>query len=218
MSHLTESPHTHSHRMPSPLRYDLKLLLASRGREGVFRRRQLDLARLEAGEAVLDVGCGTGTLAIAAARRAGATGAVTGVDPSAELLERARKKARRAHAGVAFVQSGGEELPFPDASFDLVLSSLVLHHLSHDALRSSAHEMHRVLKPEGRLLLVDMGGEQRVDGTTMHAHHGGPAPFDLDRIAERLPHIGFTVVETGPIDSGMRRLERLRYILARLAG
>jgi ubiquinone/menaquinone biosynthesis C-methylase UbiE len=217
MSHVTNAPHAHQHRMPSPLRYDLKLRLASRGREGAFRERQLDLARPGAGETVLDVGCGTGTLAIAAARRVGATGAVTGVDPSAELLERARKKARRARAGVEFVQSGGEELPFADASFDLVLSSLVLHHLSHDALRSSAHEMHRVLKSAGRLLLVDFGGVQPAERKTMHAPHGGGVAFDLDRIAGRLPHIGFTLVETGPIESGIRRLENLRYILAEVA-
>jgi ubiquinone/menaquinone biosynthesis C-methylase UbiE len=203
--------------MPSPLRYDLKIWLASRGREGAFRERQLDLARLAAGETVLDVGCGTGTLAIAAARRVGVTGAVTGIDPSAELLERARKKARRAHVDVAFAQSGGEELPFPDAAFDVVLSSLVLHHLSHDALRSAAHEMHRVLRPGGRAVLVDMGGQQPAQAKTMHAHHGGRAPFDLDRIAERLPHIGFTVIETGPIESGIRRLERLRYVVAEAA-
>jgi ubiquinone/menaquinone biosynthesis C-methylase UbiE len=217
MSRPKTASHSHSHAMPSPLRYDLKLFLASRGREGAFRERQLDLARIEGGESVLDVGCGTGTLAIAAARRAGTTGAVTGVDPSAELLERARKKARRARVDVAFTLSGGEQLPFPDASFDLVLSSLVLHHLSHDALRSSAHEMHRVLRPGGRLLLVDIGGAQSSKGKTLHASHGGGVAFDLDPIAGRLPHIGFTVDEAGPIESGMRRLERLRYILARAA-
>src|SRR5207344_784693 len=132
---------------------------------------------------------------------------VTGVDPSAALLARARKKARRARSGIAFELSGGEALPFPDRSFDLVLSSLVLHHLSHDALRSSAHEMHRVLKPGGRLLIVDIGGRQDPDRRTMHGSRVGHVAFDLDRIAERLLHVGFAVVETGPVESGMRRLE-----------
>ena len=77
-------------QMPSPWRYDLMLLRATRGREGAFRKRQLDLARVASGESVLDVGCGTGTLAIAAARR-GAV--VQALDPSAELLTRARRKA-----------------------------------------------------------------------------------------------------------------------------
>ena len=203
-----------AHLMPSPFRYDLKLWLASRGRERAFRERQLDLARIATGEAVLDVGCGTGTLAIAAARRVGATGAVTGVDPSAELLARARKKARRAHVAVTLETAGGESLPFPDGSFDVVLSSLVFHHLSHAALRSSALEMRRVLKPGGRLLIVDIGGPQEEGRPTMHAPHGRHVPFDLDAVAARLPNHGLEVVETGPIESGMRRLERLRYVLA----
>ena len=200
--------------MPSPLRYDLKIWLASRGREGAFRERQLDLAHVTVGESVLDVGCGTGTLAIAAARRVGETGSVTGVDPSLELLARARKKARRAHVSVTLETAGGERLPFPDASFDVVLSSLVFHHLAHAALRSSALEMRRVLKPGGRLLVIDIGGPQDDGKRTMHAPHGDHVQFDLDAVAERLPNHGLAVVETGPIESGMRRLERLRYILA----
>jgi ubiquinone/menaquinone biosynthesis C-methylase UbiE len=206
--------HATAHLMPSPLRYDLKVWLASRGREGAFRERQLDLAHLTAGESVLDVGCGTGTLAIAAARRVGETGSVTGVDPSPELLARARKKARRAHVPVTLETAGGESLPFPDASFDVVLSSLVFHHLPHAALRSSALEMRRVLKPGGRLLIVDLGGPQDDGRRTMHARHGDHIQFDLDAVAERLPDHGLDVVQTGPIESGMRRLERLRYILA----
>ncbi len=201
--------------MPGPLRYDLMLWLASRGRERAFRERELDLARLTAGESVLDVGCGTGTLAIAAARRVGETGAVVGVDPSPELLARARRKARRARVDAGFETAHGEELPFADASFDLVLSSLVFHHLSHDVLRSSAQEIRRVLRPGGRLLAVDIGGQQEDGKRTMHAPQGGRGTFDLDNVAEGLPHVGLDVVDTGSIESGMRRLERLRYVLAR---
>jgi ubiquinone/menaquinone biosynthesis C-methylase UbiE len=211
------APHTHARPMPAPLRYDLKIWIASRGRERVFRARQLELASLTTGETVLDVGCGTGTLAIAAARRVGTTGAVTGVDPSEALLGRARKKARRARVAATFIQAGGEKLPFADASFDLVLSTLVFHHLPHDVLRSAAQEIRRVLKPNGRLLAVDMGGEQDAARATMHSAPGHHAHFDLDAMAERLPNVGLDVVETGPIESGIRRLERLRYVLARAA-
>ena len=91
----SSTSHAAVRAMPSPLRYDLKLWVASRGRERVFRERQLDLAGVASGDSVLDIGCGTGTLAIAAARRVGEKGSVTGVDPSAELLARAGKKRLR---------------------------------------------------------------------------------------------------------------------------
>jgi ubiquinone/menaquinone biosynthesis C-methylase UbiE len=202
--------------MPSPLRYDLMLWLASRGRERVFRERQVDLARIAPGEAVLDVGCGTGSLAIAAARRVGERGVVHGVDPSPELIGRARKKARRAGVDVAFAVAPGEEIPLEDSSFDVVLSTLVFHHLSHDALRASVAEIRRVLKPGGRMLAVDIGGPQD-DRRTMHGMRGSHVGFDLAGIASGLPRLGLAEIESGPVESGMRRLENLRYVLAEAA-
>lgn len=202
--------------MPSPLRYDLMLWIASRGRERVFRERQVDLARIGPGEAVLDVGCGTGSLAIAAARRVRGSGVVHGVDPSAELVARARKKARRAGVDVTFAVAAGEELPLPDASFDVVLSTLVFHHLSHDTLRATVAEIRRVLKPGGRMLAVDFGGPQD-DRRTMHGPRGTHVSFDLEGIASRLPQLGLEELESGPVESGMKRLENLRYVLAEAA-
>jgi ubiquinone/menaquinone biosynthesis C-methylase UbiE len=188
--------------MPSPWRYDLVVWFATGGREGAFRQKELDLAQLAAGESVLDVGCGTGTLAIAAARRGGA---VHALDPSAELLARARKKARRAQANVTFELGSGEALPHPDASFDVVLSSLVLHHLSHDERRASVRELGRAVKPSGRVLIVDTAG----------AMHGGG--FDLAGFAQRLADFSLRVVESGPIDAHLRGVGQLHYVLATAA-
>ena len=206
-----------SRPMPGALRYDLMLFVASRGREKRFRKKQVELARLASGESVLDIGCGTGTLAIAAARRVGPSGTVYGIDPAENLLARARGKARRAHVDVDFRIGTGEALPFDDASFDVVLSTLVWHHLPHDALRATVHEMRRVLKPGGRALIVDIGGMQDAARATMHAPHGGHVAFDLRELAPRLEPVGLTQIESGPVESGMPRLERLWYILARAA-
>jgi ubiquinone/menaquinone biosynthesis C-methylase UbiE len=204
--------------MPGARRYDLKLWIASRGRERVFRERQLDLARIEPGDTVLDLGCGTGTLAIAAARRVGQGGAVHAVDPAEHLLARARKKARRAKANVTFEVGAGGALAFADESFDVVLTSLVLHHLSHDELRHTVHEIRRVLKPGGRALLVDIGGAQDPVKRTLHAPHGGGRHvFDLEAVATRLGDVGLRQLEIGPIESEMPRLERLVYVLAAAA-
>ena len=190
-------------QMPSPWRYDLMLLRATRGREGAFRRRQLDLARVAAGESVLDVGCGTGTLAIAAARR----GAVVhALDPSAELLARARRKATRARVSVTFEVGTGESLPYPDDAFDVVLSSLVLHHLSHDDLLASVRELRRVVKPSGRVFIADVAAG---------AQHG--AGFDLAAAASRFDAVGFEVIESGSLGDGLRNVGELHYVLARAA-
>src|SRR5262245_20748269 len=79
----------------TPRFYDFLAWVLMRGREGAFREKVLDLARLKPGESVLDVGCGTGTLAIAAKRRAG-TGKVFSIDASPEMIARANRKAKKA--------------------------------------------------------------------------------------------------------------------------
>src|SRR5262245_24147487 len=145
------------------------------GREGAFRAKLIDLARLKPGDTVLDVGCGTGTLAIAAKRRVGPTGTVYGLDASPEMIARATKKARKAGTEVVFRNELVEAIPFPDAHFDAVLSTLMLHHLPRKARRQCASEMRRVLKPGGRVLAVDFGGAERREGGLLahfHRRHG----------------------------------------------
>jgi len=128
-------------------------------REGHFKNRVLDRAGVQNGERVLDLACGTGTLALEVLQRApGAR--VTGVDGDPKILERARTKAERAGAEVAFDEGLSTELPYADATFDVVLSTLFFHHLSDEAKRSSADEIHRVLRPAGRVVVADWGRPQ----------------------------------------------------------
>src|SRR5262245_8770702 len=103
-----------------PAGYDFLIWLLTAGREGKFRDHLLSFARLQRGESVLDVGCGTGSLAIAAKRQVGPTGRVDAIDASPQMIERARKKARKRHADVAFHLAPAEALPFSDARFDVV--------------------------------------------------------------------------------------------------
>src|SRR5439155_21762286 len=123
------------------------------GRDRACRGQLVALARLSPGGSVLDIGCGTGSLGLAAKRRVGATGEVFGVDASPEMIARATSKAARAGIDVRFDNAVAEALPFPDARFDAVLSTLMLHHLPRKVRQQCAREIRRVLKTGGRVLV-----------------------------------------------------------------
>jgi ubiquinone/menaquinone biosynthesis C-methylase UbiE len=137
--------------------YDPAIALTTR--ERAFKRRVLARAAITTGERVLDLACGTGTLAIAAAREAPGV-EVTGVDGDPEVLERARGKAASAHVEVRFDEGLSTELPYPEAKFDVLVTTLFFHHLSTDAKLRSAEEARRVLRSGGRLVLADWGKPQ----------------------------------------------------------
>ena len=136
--------------------YDRFNRLSSLGLDGRWRKRAA--AHVRPGEAVLDLGCGTGDLALAAARRAGPAGRVDGADFSAPMLDLARVKAGAAGPGgapVAFHHASADALPFPDAAFDIVVSAFVLRSLAR-IRRAAAAELRRVLRPGGRAALLEL--------------------------------------------------------------
>ena len=118
-------------------------------------RMVIELAKVKPGDRVLDVGCGTGNLTLTAKRFAGSNGAVYGIDAAPEMIDVARKKARRAGMDVTFEVGLIEKIPFPDATFDVVVSRLVIHHLPEDLKRLGFAEIIRVLKPGGHFLVAD---------------------------------------------------------------
>jgi ubiquinone/menaquinone biosynthesis C-methylase UbiE len=189
-------------------RYDLLIKLVTLGREGSMRERMLDLARVARGEFVLDIGCGTGTLAIAAKKRVGNSGTVDGIDGSPEMIERARKKAKRAQSAVVFRTAMAESLPFETSRFDVVLSTVMLHHLPRAVRAQAVQEARRVLKPGGRLLIVDFGKRtQNHRGLMAHLHrHGRVSMADLTTLVES--------ASLSDIESGSVGIGTLIYVLA----
>lgn len=113
------------------------------------------LGEIRPGDRVLDVGCGAGFDLFVAGRLVGDSGRVTGVDLTAEMATRARENLQRAGlTNCTVVQIHSEELPFPDHSFDVVISNGVIN-LS-PCKQACFSEIHRVLRPGGRLLFADV--------------------------------------------------------------
>ncbi|MER8688497.1 methyltransferase domain-containing protein [Mesorhizobium sp. M0435] len=179
-----------------PTGYDLLARVLTWGREDRFREFMLRLARLQPGEAVLDVACGTGTLAIAARHLVGADGRVTGIDASAEMTERARDKAIRAGLDMDFVHATAQEIPFPDGHFDTVIGTLMLHHLPQTVRSAFFREAKRVLKPGGRLLLIDFGRPRRESRMPRLHRHGH---IDMNAVGALLTERGFKVSDIGAV-------------------
>jgi len=192
----------------SPRVYDLQVWLATAGRERGLREAILALARPAPGEAMLDVGCGTGTLAIAARPRVGPAGEVFGIDAAPEMVAGARRKALRAGVDVAFEAAQAQALPFPDARFDLVTATLMLHHLPRAARSLFVREVRRVLKPGGRLLVIDFATSSKQQGGVLHRlhRHGRVKPAE---IIDLVTAGGLARVDDGPV-----AFRDLHYVLA----
>jgi SAM-dependent methyltransferase len=140
----------------------------------------LDSAQLREGQSVLDVACGTGAVATGAAARVGATGSVTGVDNNPGMLAVASARSRHE---VRWQEADAQMLPFPDRSFDRVICQLGLQYFP-DRL-AAMQEMHRVLRPGGRAVVLvwrdlnhSPGFVALVDALEIHA---GPAAATIMR-------------------------------------
>ncbi len=136
-------------------------IVAWTAREDTFKRRLLREARIEAGFSILDLGCGTATLTILAKRKH-PDSKVTGIDGDERVLAIARRKLTKAGLDVSLDLGLAGELPYPDESFDRVLSSLLFHHLTRDQKKSALIEAFRVLRTGGELHVADWGQAQNL--------------------------------------------------------
>ncbi len=129
--------------------------------EKAIKRSLMEQMRIEKGHRILDVGCGTATLDILI-KKDYPDAAVIGLDGDPKILEIARSKISREGLDITLDEGMSFKLPYPDGSFDRVVSSLVFHHLSRENKVRTFNEIFRVLKPGGELHAADFGKPQNT--------------------------------------------------------
>ncbi len=125
------------------------------------------------------------------------------------MVDRAARKASRQGLEVEFVKGIAQELPFADDSADVVLASLVLHELPEAGRQRAFAEARRVLRPGGRLLVVELDQAAGSDGRAPHSH----GHFDLDAVLEQVSATGFRQRESNAVQFRLRDFEQLRAVL-----
>jgi ubiquinone/menaquinone biosynthesis C-methylase UbiE len=195
----------HSHQGESmllhkPRQFDLLTRVMTLGRERNLRQWTLDLAHLHPENEVLDVGCGTGSLLLAAAERVGPSGALHGIEPSMEMAAHARHKAEAHRVPLEVVEGSADRLPYPPGSFDAVFCTLVFHHLPRSMQEGAVREMRRVLRPGGRAVIVDWQRPKSLARAIASPlflvyllHNLGPSgsPLDVLGIEPLMKELGF---------------------------
>jgi len=147
----------------------------------------IEQAALAPGFRVLDIGCGTGSLTLLI-KRLHPEVEVTGLDPDPKALAIAKRKAERAGLAIQFERGFSNPLPYRDACYERVFSSLMFHHLTQDEKTATLLEVRRVLAPGGSLHLLDFGpprsGFARVAAHVLHR-----AGHLHDNVAGRIPEL-----------------------------
>lgn len=161
--------------------YDLFTRLA---RVRALHERTVELAGISPGQTVLDVGCGTGNLSFSVLRAVpGAV--VTGHDPDAGALRIAARKAGRRGVRLSLVQGYADRLLPEDGTVDHVVSSLALHHVDDAGREGFGREAHRILRPGGRVTIVDFGAPDHGHGGHGHKGHEGHRHRGMNSHTER---------------------------------
>ena len=202
---------TRGHTLGAPRFYDTFVNLFFFGRRRVSFQALIAAAGVQPGHRVLDAGCGTGYFARLLARAVGPEGVVVGIDPSPEMIRYARRKA--GPAGNCHFQLGkAESLEFPAEHFDVVVSSLVMHHLPEDLRVAALREMRRVLRPGGTLLVAEAQMPRHNLGLRLLARLHG-----YDRMARMVPQLeplavaaDFIDIRTGEAPPWLRYLRAVK--------
>lgn len=194
--------------------YDAYMRKVTFGREGALREMTVHLAPVKPGDCVLEVGCGTGSLTLAAKKQAGASGKVFGIDIIPGMIELSQQKAAQANEEISFQLGGIDNIPFPENQFDIVMCSFMIFHMSELTRRKGIAEIHRVLKPQGRLLVLDLAlPTQPLSRAIAKLIFGGMLEHELGELLPIMKMSGFSEIEIAPAKFRVMGLSILAYVL-----
>ncbi|WP_433709318.1 class I SAM-dependent methyltransferase [Nocardia sp. CA-084685] len=187
--------------------YDVFGAVLFGGRRGRVYRRLAELSGARPGDRVLDIGCGTGYLT---RRLASVAATVVGLDPSAAVLERARRIT--VEPNCTYAVGVAESLTAEDDSFDVVANCLMLHHLPEDLRATALREMRRVLRPGGRLLIGEFRPPANPIGRHLVGALTGPAmehnPIHL--LEPMIADSGFGQITSGDLHPWIRYVTAIK--------
>ncbi len=202
-----QDPVTSGQTIPWASFYDTLVNILSFGKARQLRTEISAKAPYKKGDILLDVGCGTGDQALLAEDMVGDEGRVYGSDAASKMINVARQKAQRSNKQVNFDVDVIENLSHADETFDVVMNSLVMHHLPGDLKRQGIKEFYRVLKTGGSVYIVDMEPDgkgsiiQRFSGLMIHLH-GGQKRLrnNVQQLIPLLEDVGFQHIKIGRIN------------------
>ena len=193
--------------------YDTYMKRVTLGREQALRKMTVDLAQVKPGDCVLEVGCGTGSLTLAAKRQAGPSGKVFGIDTLPGMIEFSQRKAAQAKVDITFQLGSIDDIPFPANQFDVVMCSFMIFHMSDPVRQKGMAEIYRVLKPQGGLLILDLALPPKgLSRAIAKALFGGMLQHDLRELLPLMQAAGFSDVETAPAEFRILGLSVLAFV------
>ena len=193
--------------------YDKYMKRITLGREDALRRMTVNLAQVKSGDCVLEIGCATGSLSLAAKRQAGPTGSVFAIDIIPGMIEVSRKKAAQAKLDITFQLGNIEDIPFPNKHFDVVMCSFMIFHMSEKVRTKGIKEIFRVLKPHGRLMVLDLAlPPNPVSKSILKLFFGFMLKHDLKELQPAMESSGFLQIEISQAKYRVLGLPILSYV------
>lgn len=194
--------------------YDSYMRKMTLGREHALRETTVNLAQVKPGDCILEVGCGTGTLTLAAKQQAGPSGKAFGIDIIPGMIELSQHKAAQANEDVTFQLGSIDDIPFSENLFDVVMCSFMIFHMSENTRCKGIAEIYRVLKPKGRLLVLDLALPTRLlPRAIARMLLGSILQHDLRELLPLMEASGFSDVEIAPVKFRILGLPILAFVL-----